>query len=129
MTEYSKKRRASVSDESDGGVPHKVSKKNKNAAATATPAGKDDEGNPFWDVCFYSIAISTITNRPKLSNKRRVGVSQFKNMCLINIREYYEKDGKLLPGKKVTLKTIAYIIHHANIISRAFHCLLNNTQH
>ncbi|CEJ82489.1 hypothetical protein VHEMI02549 [[Torrubiella] hemipterigena] len=84
MTEHSKKRRASTEDDSDGGVPHKTSKKTKNVAAAAAPAGKDDEGNPFWD----------------LSNKRRVGVSQFKNMCLINIREYYEKDGKLLPGKK-----------------------------
>lgn len=39
----------------------------------------------------------------QLSNKRRVGVSEFKKMCFINIREYYEKDGKMLPGKKVSL--------------------------
>lgn len=49
----------------------------------------------------------------QLSNKRRVGVSQFKSMCLINIREYYEKDGKMLPGKKVSLPVFVVV----NIIS------------
>lgn len=39
----------------------------------------------------------------QLSNKRRVGVSEFKKLCFVNIREYYEKDGKMLPGKKVSL--------------------------
>ena len=36
----------------------------------------------------------------KLSNKRRVGVSHFKQNIFVNIREFYEKDGKTLPGKK-----------------------------
>ncbi|KAG9251273.1 transcriptional Coactivator p15-domain-containing protein [Emericellopsis atlantica] len=59
-------------------------KKSKSAAAAAQPAGKDDDGHPYWD----------------LSGKRRAGVSEFKNTNFVNIREYYEKDGKHLPGKK-----------------------------
>lgn len=31
---------------------------------------------------------------------RRVGVSKFRNNTLINIREYYEQDGDIKPGKK-----------------------------
>ncbi|CCT68478.1 uncharacterized protein FFB20_13779 [Fusarium fujikuroi] len=46
--------------------------------------GKDDDGNPFWE----------------LSNKRRVGVSDFSKKTFVNIREFYDKDGKSLPGKK-----------------------------
>ncbi|KAK3061884.1 hypothetical protein LTS18_005240 [Coniosporium uncinatum] len=44
----------------------------------------DDEGNPFWEV----------------SKLRRVTVSEFKGKSMVGIREYYEKDGKTLPGKK-----------------------------
>ncbi|KAK0248579.1 hypothetical protein B0A54_11255 [Friedmanniomyces endolithicus] len=44
----------------------------------------DDEGNEYWE----------------LSDTRRVGVSTYKGMTLISIREYYEKDGKSLPGRK-----------------------------
>ena len=36
----------------------------------------------------------------KISGMRRVVVSDFKGKTFVNIREYYEKDGKALPGKK-----------------------------
>ena len=36
-----------------------------------------------------------------MTGKRRVGVSLFKGKQMVNIREYYEKDGETLPGKKV----------------------------
>ena len=36
----------------------------------------------------------------QLSATRNVSVTDFRGKALINIREYYEKDGKTLPGKK-----------------------------
>ncbi|KAM3503299.1 hypothetical protein MY11210_008778 [Beauveria gryllotalpidicola] len=81
------KRRASVAEPSDANdveVVHKVVKKSRPNTSLASPTGKDDEGNPFWE----------------LSGKRRVGISKFNNAIMVNIREYYEKDGKVLPAKK-----------------------------
>lgn len=37
----------------------------------------------------------------QLTSKRRVGITEFKGVYMVNIREYYEKDGETLPGKKV----------------------------
>ena len=39
----------------------------------------------------------------QLSSKRKVTLSDFKNQKYVNIREFYDKDGKELPGKKVRL--------------------------
>jgi len=36
----------------------------------------------------------------KLSAMRQVSVSEFKGKQYVNIREYYEKDGEMLPGRK-----------------------------
>ncbi|EXK39201.1 hypothetical protein FOXG_05220 [Fusarium oxysporum f. sp. lycopersici 4287] len=73
------KKRAADSDSE----PETVSKRVKSGTSVESD-GKDDDGNPYWE----------------LSNKRRVGVSDFSKKTFVNIREYYDKDGKTLPGKK-----------------------------
>ncbi|KAK2880053.1 hypothetical protein FQN49_000631 [Arthroderma sp. PD_2] len=44
----------------------------------------DSNGDPYWEI----------------SRQRRVTISTFKGRVLVNVREYYEKDGQDLPGKK-----------------------------
>ncbi|CRK23174.1 hypothetical protein BN1708_013643 [Verticillium longisporum] len=81
------KRSVSRIDDSDedGPILTKPIKKTKTtASATTASAGKDKDGNPYWE----------------LSSKRRIGISKFKDMTMINIREYYQKDDDMLPGKK-----------------------------
>lgn len=83
------KRSVSRIDDSDedGPILTKPIKKTKTtASATSASAGKDKDGNPYWE----------------LSSKRRIGISKFKDMTMINIREYYQKDDDMLPGKKVS---------------------------
>ena len=36
----------------------------------------------------------------QLGNRKFATVSEFKGKTLVQIREYYEKDGQMLPGKK-----------------------------
>lgn len=36
----------------------------------------------------------------EIGKMKFVSVSEFKGKAFVNIREYYEKDGKQLPGKK-----------------------------
>ncbi|KAL2758038.1 hypothetical protein ACRALDRAFT_1068482 [Sodiomyces alcalophilus JCM 7366] len=80
------KRSASrVEHSGDEGAPVAFKSVKKFKTASSTPgSGHDKEGNPYWE----------------LSNKRRVGLSKFKDMTMINIREFWEKDGEMLPGKK-----------------------------
>lgn len=53
------KRSASfVEDSNDSDGPLQITKKPKSAKASAAPAGKDDEGNDYWEVCF-PLLIST----------------------------------------------------------------------
>lgn len=75
-----------VASDDDGDRP--AAKRGKPSKAPAPVSGEiqvDDEGNKYWE----------------LSGKRRLTISEFKGATLVNIREYYEKDGKALPGKKV----------------------------
>ena len=36
----------------------------------------------------------------ELTSKKRVSVSEYRNQKYVGVREYYEKDGKMLPGRK-----------------------------
>ncbi|KAF6811728.1 transcriptional Coactivator p15 [Colletotrichum sojae] len=84
----------------------KPTKKTKTSSkpADAETSGVDSSGNPFWD----------------LSNKRRVNISQFNKATLVNIREFYEKDGELLPGKKVSSPSSPRTIVTASPVSADF---------
>ena len=44
----------------------------------------------------------------QLSEKRRVGIQEYAGKKLINIREFYEKGGEMLPGKKVCFVYILF---------------------
>ncbi|WEW57942.1 hypothetical protein PRK78_003409 [Emydomyces testavorans] len=78
-------------DDSTGNEHHQRKKAKHTPAAAAaahspsTNAPRtDSNGDPYWEI----------------SRQRRVTVSSFKGRTMINIREYYEKDGQDLPGKK-----------------------------
>lgn len=66
---------------------------NRTSRALSSGAGKvDANGDVYWEI----------------SRLRRVTVSEFRGRTMVNIREYYEKDGNELPGKKVRLAYFYY---------------------
>ena len=86
---------APVSDDgfvaSDSDAP--ASKKTKTAASKASTSKASTSNSASNSEVFHDLS----TGR----QPRRVNVSEFKGKKLVNIREYYEKDGEMLPGKKV----------------------------
>lgn len=74
-----------VASDDDGGPAVKRGKAGASTFEPSTQASVDETGDKYWEI----------------SKTRRVTVSEFKKNVMVNIREYYEKDGKMLPGKKV----------------------------
>ncbi|KAK9909758.1 hypothetical protein WJX75_007053 [Coccomyxa subellipsoidea] len=62
------------------------------AAATPSPAGPSEAAQ--------TIKQSSDTLPVILSSNRRADISNFKGSTFVNIREYYEKNGEMLPGSK-----------------------------
>ncbi|KAL8824229.1 MAG: hypothetical protein Q9191_005200 [Dirinaria sp. TL-2023a] len=73
-----------VANASDASNAPKSKKVKITEARSKLPWGNNGD-EPFWE----------------LSNKRRVNVSEFQGRNLVNIREMFEKDGEMLPGRKV----------------------------
>lgn len=48
------------------------------------------------------IFVSAANARIQLGRTRRVQINEFKGKQLIDIREFYEKDEQMLPGRKVS---------------------------
>ena len=65
----------------------KTTSSNPSKATSSNGANTDDNGDPFWDLT--------------ASGSRRVTINDFKGKLMVNVREYYEKDGAKRPGKKV----------------------------
>ena len=66
------------------------SKKAKISAANKSSTSKvDANGDRYWEI----------------SKMRRVTISVFRGKTMVNVREYYERDGQELPGKKVSAST------------------------
>lgn len=83
---FKSRKRASTDDFVDDGDNTKRTKTEmtENNAAPDSPK-IDSNGDPYWEI----------------SKMRRVTISTFRGKTMVNIREYYEKDGQEFPGKKV----------------------------
>lgn len=80
---------------------------------TGATGNVDANGDHYWEI----------------SKMRRVTISSFRGKTLVNIREYYEKDGQELPGKKVGPSVAIFIILLARLADdsyRAFRCQSTN---
>ncbi|KAL6239171.1 hypothetical protein BDW75DRAFT_227319 [Aspergillus navahoensis] len=92
MASHSRKRVSEAADDSVVDEPPLSKKSRTNASDVAsfgnsrgTAARKEDlNGDSYWEI----------------SKMRRVTISSFRGKTMVNIREYYEKDGEELPGKK-----------------------------
>ncbi|KAI0455906.1 transcriptional Coactivator p15-domain-containing protein [Xylaria acuta] len=84
MGRPSKKRRVEEDAASTDEEVAKPSKKAKTKTTSEGNPGKDSEGNSFWP----------------LGTTRRITIQNFKGKTYVNIREYYENNGELRPGKK-----------------------------
>ncbi|CRG90423.1 hypothetical protein PISL3812_07467 [Talaromyces islandicus] len=74
-----------ASDSDAGGRSKRVKTAKASRSNNSSSSSKTDaNGDTYWDI----------------SNSRRVTISTFRGKTLVSIREYYEKDGQDLPGKK-----------------------------
>lgn len=96
MTSRSRKRDSEASDNfvvDDGAPLNKKSRTNASRFSSSTGSRnshggstrkEDSNGDSYWEI----------------SKMRRITISSFRGKVMVNIREYYEKDGEELPGKK-----------------------------
>ncbi|KUL89880.1 hypothetical protein ZTR_02746 [Talaromyces verruculosus] len=73
-----------VDDNSNSRGAKKAKTTASSGAQSSSTQKTDSNGDVYWDI----------------SSHRRVTISEFRGKSLVSIREYYEKDGQELPGKK-----------------------------
>ncbi|KAL4806962.1 transcriptional Coactivator p15-domain-containing protein [Aspergillus unguis] len=84
MAFRSRKRASEMADDFVVGDEHLTKKSKTNATKGVATRKEDMNGDSYWEI----------------SKMRRVTLSSFRGKIMVGIREYYEKDGEELPGKK-----------------------------
>ncbi|KAL4949147.1 PC4-domain-containing protein [Aspergillus filifer] len=84
MAFRSKKRSSTAGDSHDDDELSEAKKPKIGVSNLSATRKEDSNGDSYWEI----------------SKMRRVTISSFRGKTMVNIREYYEKDGEELPGKK-----------------------------
>ncbi|XP_061390697.1 RNA polymerase II transcriptional coactivator-like [Musca vetustissima] len=78
-------------------------KPKKNESTSDSDSGPDDRAPPpkkSKDSAADDKKSGANSNQWVLERQRQVRINEFRGKKLIDIREYYEKNGEMLPGKK-----------------------------
>ncbi|XP_068690810.1 activated RNA polymerase II transcriptional coactivator p15-like [Montipora capricornis] len=102
------KSKATVSDSSEESEEEEVKPKKRK-----TPAEKSSKASSSKDEDDFSFPIA---------DKRKISVREFKGKVYVDIREFYENDGELKPGKKGIMLQISQwekLKEHMNDVDEA----------
>ncbi|GAB7324723.1 hypothetical protein MBLNU13_g08582t1 [Cladosporium sp. NU13] len=107
--QYSRKRSAGDEYEADCGFVEDAPKSKKTKAATSKSNAKSQDSEPqYWGL--------------GSKGTRRVQLNEFKGVQLVDIREFYEKDEEMLPGKKgisLSIEQFTTLLEQLPAIERA----------
>jgi len=98
-----KKRPASPDQYSDDDLddsPEEGEEGQKKSPSLKASAGNQNKKKAKTSTSSSSPVEEKGKNEWEIGSKRKVTLSKFRNQQKIDIREYYEKDGQLLPGRK-----------------------------
>ena len=92
-----------IYDEEDLDLPNEIDKEDEKVNAQTSKNIKTMKDKPIKDKCEESIpGLKKEGNQYslELNKKKKLTIRQFKDMILIDLREFFEKDGQELPSKK-----------------------------
>ncbi|BFF95560.1 RNA polymerase II transcriptional coactivator [Drosophila madeirensis] len=108
-------------------------KKKQHSSSSGSDSGPDDRNQPASKKAKESVAPAAAAKKPAsggdgeattwtLERMRQVRINEFRGRKMVDIREFYEKNGETLPGKKgICLSILQWkkLLEHADEITKA----------